>query len=194
MKKSFIVAFALVILLSMAMGTQALASKTIERNNGESASASWTETDGNMVTDTYLSATKTNEGTDVYVEIWTRDITNDNYWAGKSGYIFTKDNIFSMDRKLNSASLSEVKLEVHDWKTDEKEPLTVRADWTGIGGVSKGSVKSSSTGGDYTFRSSESSTYREALVKGSINNCDMGEKNPVGTLVKFKSALMSMEK
>ena len=193
MKKSFVVTFALIVLLSMAMSVQALESKTIERNNGESAFTSWTETNGNMVTDTYLSITKTNDGTDIYVDIYTWDTSDGNYWVEKSGSMFTKDDVFSIDKKLNSASLSEVKLEVYNWDTNEMIPLTVKADWTGVGDVSKGIFRSSSRDGDYTFRSSDSSSYRGASVTGSINNCDFGV-NSYGNLVKFKSAYMNMEK
>jgi len=193
MRKSFVLTFALIVLLSMAMSVQALESKTIERNSGESAFASWTETNGNMVTDTYLSVTKTNDGTDIYVDIYTWDTSDENYWVGKSGYMFTKENVFSIDKKLNSASLSEIELEVYNWETGEMVPLTINADWTGVGEISKGSFRSSSKDGDYTFKSSDSSSYRTASITGSINNCDFGAKS-YGDLVKFKSAYMNMEK
>ncbi len=49
------------------------------------------------------------------------------------------------------------------------EPLTVKADWIGKGAVSTGSFRSTSEDGDYTFRSSDSSSSREASVTGSIN-------------------------
>ena len=35
---------------------------------------------------------------------------NGNFVDGKSGYMFTKDDVFSIDKKLNSASLSDVPL------------------------------------------------------------------------------------
>ncbi len=193
MKKSSLVTFALIVLLSISMSVQALESKTIERSNGESVFSSFSETNGNMVTDTYLSVTETKDGTEIYVDIYTWDLSDGNYWVEKSGSILTTDDVFSIDKKLNSASLSEVDLEVYDWNTGEIEPLTVKADWTGIGDVSKGSFRSISTDGDYTFRSSDSSSYREASVAGSINGCDFGA-NSYSNLVKFKSAYVTMEK
>ena len=192
MRKSFILTFVLIALLSMAMGVQALESKTIDRSNGESAFASCTETNGNIVTDTYLSVTKTNDGTDIYMDIYSWDTSDGNYWVGKSGYLFTKDNVFSVDKKLNSASLSEIQLEVYNWETGVMEPMTIKANWTGVGEISKSSFKSSSTDGDYTFKSSDSSTYRTASVTGSVNNRECS--TPYGNLVKFKSAYINMEK
>jgi hypothetical protein len=146
-----------------------------------------------MVTDTYISVTKTNDGTDIYVDIYTWNTSDENYWVGKSGYMFTKDNVFSMDKKLNFASLSEIELEAYNWETGEMVPLTINADWTGVGEISKGSFRSSSKDGDYTFKSSDSSSYRTASVTGYINNCDFGA-NAYADMVKFKSAYMNMEK
>ena len=58
MRKPYVILFALVVLLSTAMSVQALESKTIERHNGASASASWDETNGDTTTSTYISVTK----------------------------------------------------------------------------------------------------------------------------------------
>lgn len=193
MKKIFSVTFGLIVLLSLAMSVQALESKTITRNNGLSASAAWTEANGNIITDSYLSAIKTNDGTDISLDIYTWDSSNGNFLNEKSGYMFTKDDVFSVDKKLNSASLSKVDVEVINWETGETEILPVKADWVGQGAVSTGSFRSTSKDGDITFRSSDSSSYRGASVTGNINNCDLGV-NSNGVLIKFKSASMTMEK
>ncbi|WP_156163950.1 hypothetical protein [Methanosarcina sp. 1.H.T.1A.1] len=185
----------------MAMGVQALESKTIERNNGAHASADWVETNDDVATYTYLSVTETDYGTDIYVSIWTYDETT-GYSSEKYGYMFTEDNVFSIDKKLNSASLSEVEIDVSEWYYDETEEyytfeeagtLTVSADWTGIGDVSKGSYRSSSRDGDYVFRSAENSLSREAIATGLINGNDLGPSS-YSWMNIFKSAYMSMEK
>jgi hypothetical protein len=193
MRKVFSITFGLIVLLSIAMGAQALESKTITRNNGLSASTDWIEMNGNMITDTYLSVIKTNDGTDISLDIYTWDSSTGNYLSEKSGYMFTKDDVFSIDKKLNSASLSKVDIEVYNWETGQTEIIPVKADWTGQGVVSTGSFRSTSKDGDYTFRSSDSSSYRGASVTGNINNCDLGV-NPNGMLIKFKSASMTVEK
>jgi len=107
--------------------------------------------------------------------------------------MFTQDDIFSIDKKLNSASLSDVPIEVYDGDTGVSETMTVNADWIGKGDISRGSSSYSSKSGDYVWKSSDSSKYRDASVTGSINGLDLGV-NSYASLSNFKSAYMSMEK
>ena len=193
MRKVFSVTFALIVLLCLATSVQALQSKTIQRDNGASASASWSKTNGDLITNNYLSVTKSNAGTDIYLDVYTWDSTNGNFVNEKSGYMFTKDNVFSIDKKLNSASLSNVDVEVYNWDTDKTEILPVMADWSGTGDVSTGSSSYASTDGDYRFRSTSSSSYRDASATGSINNNDLGQSN-YGSLNSFKNAYIDMMK
>lgn len=190
MKKSYVLLFALVVLLSTAMSVQALESKTISRTNGASASASWNEINGDITTSKYLSVTETDDGTDIYLEIYT---WGPDYWSEKSGYLFTQDDVFSIDKKLNSASLSEVPIEVYDWDTGESETITVNTDWIGKGDLSRGSSSSISKSEDYVWKSSDSSKYRDSSVTGSINGLDLGTSS-YASLSSFKSAYISMEK
>lgn len=193
MRKVFSVTFALIVLLCLATSAQALHSKTIQRDNGASASASWSQTNGDLITDNYLSVTKSNDGTDLYLDVYTWDASNGNFVDGKSGYMFTKDDVFSIDKKLNSASLSNVDVEVYNWDTGKTEILPVMADWSGIGEVSTGSSSYASTDGDYKFRSTSSSNYRDASATASINNNDLGQSN-YGSLNSFKNAYIDMIK
>jgi iron uptake system EfeUOB component EfeO/EfeM len=199
MKKIYVFSFALMVLLTMAMSAEALEYKTISRSNGVAADASWTETDDDVTTNTYLSVTGTNDGTDIYLYIDTYDMMTGT-WSGKSGSIYTQDDVFSMDKKLNSASLSDVQIEVYSWYVDETgeyiyetEPVTVSADWTGTGDITKSSYTSMSRDGDYVWRSSSSSSHRSAIATGSINGNDLGSSNSA-TLIKFKQAYMDMKK
>lgn len=190
MRKSYTIIFALIALLSMTMSVQALEFKTIERYSGASAYADFYETNGDITTGEYISVTETDGGTDIYLEIYTY---GPDYWSSKSGYMFTQDDVFSIDKKLNSASLSEVEIEVYDWYTDETEILTVNADWIGEGYISRDSYTSRSQSGNYVWKSSDSSKYRDASATGSINGLDLGVSS-YATLSDFKSAYMSMEK
>jgi len=199
MRKSYTIIFALIALLSMTMSVQALESKEIVRQNGAHASADWVETNGGVTTSTYLSVTETGDGTDIYVSMWTYDeITG--YSSEKYGYMFTEDDVFSIDKKLNSASLSEVEIMVDEWYYNEMGEyiyetgtVTVGADWIGIGDTSKGSYRSVSRDGDYVFRSTENSLSREATVTGLIDGINIGSQSSAG-LVKFKTAYMNMKK
>ncbi|TFH03420.1 MAG: hypothetical protein E4H06_04505 [Methanosarcina sp.] len=199
MRKSYTILFALIVLLSTAMSVEALESKTIERHNGAYAFADWTKTNDGVTTYTYLSVTETDDGTDIYVSMWTYgEMTS----YEKYGYMFTEDDVFSIDKKLNSASLSEVEIGVEEWYVnydtgeyifEGTDTLTVKADWTGIGGTSKGSSRYVSRDGDYAFRSTENSLSREAVVTGLINDNDPGSQS-FASMVKFKTAYMNMEK
>ncbi len=193
MRKLYVLALALMVLLSMTLSVEALEQKTINRQSGMTAYADWTETTAEgQTTDTYLSVTESNDGTDIYISICTYDTTG--YYACESGYKFTTEDVFSMDKKLVSASLSGVDIEVYDWNTGAAETLkNVRAEWTGTGDVSTGSFKYTSKYGDYMMKSSSSSSYREAGATGSIDDIDLGV-SAYGGMGKFKSADIYMEK
>ena len=107
--------------------------------------------------------------------------------------MFTEDDVFSIDKKLNSASLSEVQIDVYDWNTGVSETLTVNADWIGKGDVSRSSSKSISKSGNYVWKSSDSSKYRDASATGSINGLDLGISS-YASLSNFKNAYISMDK
>lgn len=165
----------------------------MQRDNGACADASWSKTDGNLITDTYLSATESRDGTDIYLGTYTWDVTNGTTVNDEYGYLFTKDDVFCIDKKLNSATLSEVQINVYNWYTGEMKTLNVTADWTGTGDVQKGSSTYVSTNGDYRFRSTSSSSYRDATVTASVNNEDAGKNGYAGMSI-FKSAYIDMEK
>jgi hypothetical protein len=194
MRKIFSATLALIVLLSFATSVQALESKTMQRDNGASAWACWSNaTDNNLITDTYLSVVESNDGTDIYLSTYTWNTTTGETVNDEYGYIFTKDNVFNIDKKLDSASLSEVPINVYNWYTGEMKTLNITADWTGTGEVQKGSSTYVSTNGDYRFKSTSSSSYRTATATGCINNKDLGQ-NSYGNLYNFKSAYIDMEK
>jgi len=194
MKKLYTIALALVVMLSMIMSATALQYKTIYRQNGVAAYASWSETNGDISKYTDLFVQKTDDGTDIGLSICTYDTVN-YYWSCKSGYMFTPDNVFSMEGKgkLNSASLSAVDINVYDWETGTSETVNVKADWTGKGDVAKGSYKYTSKYGDYTMKGSSSSVYRDATATGLIGGKDPGTSAYAG-LAMFKSSYMEMKK
>ncbi len=201
MKKLYMVVFALMVLLSITMSVTALEQKTIDRQNGMAAYADWTETTPeNITTDTYLSVTQSNDGTDIYISMCSYDQEGSN-WSCKSGYKFTQENVFSIDNKLNSANLEAVQIDLYQWNCDEtgmcwETPdgtATIDANWTGTGDVVKGSFKYMSKYDDYVMKGSDSSISREATATGSINGNDLGTSD-FGGLAKFKSAYMYMKK
>ena len=194
MKKIYMLAIAFMVLFSMTMSVEALQEKTIIRQNGVSAYGEWI-TSGDLTTDTFLSVTQSDIGTDISISICSIDITGN--WSCKSGYMFTQDNVFSMDKKLDSANLKSVQIELFEWICDENGmclqtpagTANIEATWTATGKVTTGSYKWMSKDGNYIEKGSSSSSSRTATAQGILNNEDLGT-SAFGGMAKFKSVDM----
>ena len=199
MKKIYMLVLAFMVLFSMTMSVEALQQKMIYRQNGVSAYADWTKTTGDLTTDTFLSVTQSNIGTDISMSICTYDITGN--WSCKSGYMFTQDNVFSMDKKLDSASLKAVQIDLFYRICDENGMCSqtpagtanIEATWTATGKVSTGSYKWMSKDGNYMEKGSSSSSSRTATAQGTLNNEELGT-SAFGGMAKFKSVDMWLTK
>jgi hypothetical protein len=200
MKKIYMVVFALLVIFSFTMSATALETKIIDRQNGKAAYADWVETtpEGIITKDTYLSVTQSNIGTDIYLSICSYN--TDGSYSCKYGYTLIQDDVFSMDKKLNTANLESVQIDLYEWTCDEYgncwetvDSKTIDANWAGTGDVSKGSYKYMSKSGDYMSKFSGSSSYRGATVTGSLNGLELGQTN-YGAMVIFKQASISMQK
>ncbi|MCC4770457.1 hypothetical protein FXV91_09750 [Methanosarcina sp. DH2] len=192
MKNLYKILLFLVLLLSMAVNVDALEQKTMIRDDQTYASASWTEKERSIVTDTSMSVTKKDDGTYISLSVYTYDQMT-GYGSYKSGFMVTQDKVFKISNTLDSASLSEIEMEIYNGNTGEKEILTVKADWVGKGDIIGGISKDMSKFPGYISRTSFSNLYREATAIGSINNCDIGESYNAG-LYKDKSTISTMEK
>lgn len=192
------------VLFSMTMSVEALESKTINRQNSLSANADWTKTTPEgLSTDNILSVTKSDAGTDIYISICTYD--QQGNWSCKSGYMFTQDNVFSIDKKLDSASLNAVKIDLYQWNCDitgncveiPAGTSTIEAAWTGKGKVLKSSYNWRSKSGNFISKSSGSSSVRDATAKGSLTVddliTDLGTSDSAG-LAQSKSSDMYIQK
>lgn len=184
MKKLYTLVFALMVLLSVTMSASALVSKTITRQNGEAALASWSDTATGSFTQ--LSVTETNDGTDIFVFISTPT-------SFKFGFIFTQENVFDIDKKLTTATLSPVTLDLFDFSTGTVETITIQAQWTGMGDLTRNSFKFMSKSGEFIAKFSDNSVIRQATATGSIDGTDLGTSG-FANLIKFKSASMTMQK
>lgn len=199
MKKIYMLALVFMVLFSMTMSVEALQQKIINRQNGESAYADWTKTTGDLTTDTFLWVAKSNVGTDILMYICTYDITGSG--SCKSGGIITQDNVFGMDKKLGSASLESVQIDLFEWICDENGMCSqtpagtanIGATWTGTGKVSMGSYKWMSRDGNYMAKGSSSSSSRTATALGTLNNEELGT-SAFGGMAKFKSMDMQIIK
>ncbi len=195
MKKLYALGLALVVLLSMTMGAAALEQKTITRQNGVAAVASWSDDtpDGTSFTD--LQAVESNDGTDIFVFISTPT-------TFKFGSISTQKNVLDVDNKLTTATLSPVQIDLSVFNSTTfefigVETITIQAQWKGTGDLLKDNFKLMEKIGDFTFKFSSDSKFRDATATGSITTdrgtSDLGTSD-FAALIKFKSASMTMEK
>lgn len=198
MKKIYMLALVFMVLFSMTMSVEALQEKIIHRQDGIQAMADWTKTTGDLTTDTFLMVTKSNIGTDIWISICTYDIIGSG--SCKSGVTITQDNVFRMDKKLSSANLESVQIELFEWICDENSctqtpagTANIGATWTGTGEISTGSYKWMSRDGNYMAKGSSSSSSRMATAQGRLNNEDLGT-SASGGMAKFKSVYMQMIK
>jgi hypothetical protein len=194
MKKIAAILLALVIALSMCEAVVALESKTIYREKGVSAHASWSEETDGVYTHTYLSVTETENGTDISVGIDKYDETTGNYFH-MVGSKFTEEDVFDVDKKLTTAILSPVEIDLYGWEDEEwiEETITIQAQWTGVGDFVKDSSKTMFKSGDFMSKYSGQSKFREATATGFIGDYDLGVSD-YAELVEFRYAEMWMEK
>jgi len=172
--------------------------KTINRQNGMQAYAEWIQdTSIDKMSDTILSVTQSNVGTDIYLSICKSTLVG---YSCKSGELITQDNVFSMDKKLDSASLKTVQIPLLEWKcvddvcsSTPAGTATIEATWTATGKVSTGSYKWMSKDGNFIAKGSSSSSSRTATAQGTLNDEELGTSN-FGGLAKFKSVDMWMTK
>jgi len=179
MRNSYKILITFALLLSLAVNAAALEQKSMSRYSSESAAAEWSEVVGNKTITTQLSLTETDDGTSVYFSIYTY---GPNYYSYKSGSTYTTDDVFKMSKNLDSASLSEIEMQVYYYSYDEMggytsgtETLRVKADWTGVGELDERSTTYSVKDGDYTSKVSETYLSREAKATGSINGINLGD-------------------
>jgi hypothetical protein len=152
--------------------------KVIERSQIEGGFAEWTDISvevpgvGTVVYADLNVAESDGGTTDIFVELITEE--------GNSlqGFTTIDQNVFDTDKKLTSATLSPVTMEVVTF--DEfgnvigTAEITIQATWEGTGDL--GTRKSIEHGrsDDFSFKSKSLVLVREASAEGSINNANLG--------------------
>lgn len=198
----FGIALAVLLLTVTAFSAEA-ATNVVVRNNGMSASASLNTETGGLITNAYVSVTKGNDGT--YVDI-VKSISDVNwnllYIAYGQKFIQPGTDVFSMDKKLNKASLV---LPSMDFTVQICDPVTyqcstetqvwknINVQWTGTGTVNTGSYKFTSSDGTYSIKYSDKSSYRFASATGSIDGVALGVFN-YASMGIYKSAQITKQK
>lgn len=165
MKKVYTLAACIVVLFLMAASASA-ASDSKTSGSGASGSATWQFTNDDVQSmDTYIDVYENIDGsTEIYLSCYYNDVNGvyHSFW----GSMTTTDDVFTVNKKLASASLSEVSIDgqYYDDETGYYSgTATIAADWAGVGDITqvKYTVK------DGTFYSVKGTT-RDATATGSI--------------------------
>lgn len=192
MNKIQTLAVALMVLFSITMSAAALESKYMERHDGMSAYAQWTEKMvDNHSCNIYLNVIESDYGTEVYIDMCT--LNDDGTWKCMWGSLFTEEDVFELDRNLETATLSPVEVELYDWETGTTKVITIDALWTGTDEAIKGSYKQMSKQGDYFMKFSEKSKHRPAIATGAMDGHELGNSD-FAEMFMFDNVYMSMEK
>lgn len=174
MKKLYVIAFALMVLLSVTLIALALEYKQKTLNNGGSASATWSDSITNSDLGVYTSQGQT------FFYFTACDSESCKYGTpiGKV--------VLDINKQLKTATLSPVKIQLYDINTGINEIVTIQAQWTGVGDTTKGSYTTTSKSGDYTSKFSSDTAYRSATATGAINSLQLGTSQSA-TISWFKS-------
>lgn len=168
--------------------------KVIFRDNGSFTYTFWQDetADGSLST-TSLFVSDSSVGTDVFLS---RSISNpDGTFIDTFGFAFTTEDVLTISKKLDAASLSPIEMEiqtctfVQDSYDCTSDTVTIQADWTGIGDVVKTTSKSNISTPDFKVKFSQTSTFGHGTATASIDDEDLGE-SIYAELGKFKRVEM----
>jgi hypothetical protein len=181
MKKLYVIAFALMVLLSMTLSALALQYKQKTLDNGGSASATWSDSSSN----TDLSVYSSQGQTFFYLTVCDSVTCKVGYPLGNV--------VLDINKQLKTATLSPVQIQLYDINTGTYEISTIQAQWTGTGDPIKGSYTTTSKSGDYTTKFSSDTAYRSATATGAINSLQLGTSQSA-TISWFKSVSITKVK
>jgi hypothetical protein len=182
MKKTCIIVVALMVLISITISVTALQYKQKTLSNGDGASAEWSV--GNM--DTSLNVFEAQGETVIYLDICTATPTptptpptttltpTPIFFSCKFGSFFTQEDVFDVNNKLTTATLSPVSLQLFDFNTGTVENVNIQAQWTGVGDLTKSSFTLKEKSGDFSAKFSSDSASRAASATGTINDQTLG--------------------
>jgi hypothetical protein len=144
----------------------------------ESVRAFWikSQTPSNQITS--LEISKSSDGqTSIIFTLEVNGPENGEHFIGQ---LLTSDNIFKVDKKLKSATLSPVELEICTFENQNvdgfcnvvADVVTVEAEWNGIGDLTKTTYVS--TTNDNSNVVIETTYHRDATATASIDGQDVG--------------------
>jgi hypothetical protein len=162
--------------------------KVIERNQGKQAFAFWDDISVEVrgigtVVSAHFDVIETEQDTILYVILFTED---GNF---ADGLTTIDPNAFDIDKKLTTATLSPVKIEVvkYDEFSNEigRAEITIQATWEGTGELSTEKDKGHFKSENFREHFAQSSQFRDATAEGSINDVNLGTSD-FAELLAFK--------
>ncbi len=197
MKKIIALSMTLVVLFAFTGTADALTSKYIYRTNGVSAMADWF-TEGDIMVETVINVFKSKVGTEIMYFHCEGD-PNAEYVC-QDGMTTTDQNVFTVNKKLTTASLAPVEFEVWTYTCDEitceqsgPDMVIVKADWAGTGQLVKGKFMYKDHFGNFMSKFSAGTSMREASATGKVGDTELG-LSTYGSIEQFRSMEMFMEK
>ena len=179
--------------LSLPVSTLAAAPyKYMTRTNGNQAIAQWDDVNGNTETYTFLIADVSDQGAFVAISQCNTDL-NTFTVSCLFGFASPSANVFSTDKKLSTATLSPVQVDLYDDSFSYVKTVTVQASWTGQGKSTKSltNVHAKYDSFQETYRNR--ATARDATATGSIDGTSIAGLED-GYLVQYRSADFFMVK
>jgi hypothetical protein len=168
--------------------------KVIERNQGDGGSAEWSDISLEVpgvgaVVYAELFVAETEEGTDIFVALNTEE---GNF---AQGFTTIDQNIFDANKKLTSATLSPLTIEVSVF--DESlnfigtAEINIQGIWQGTGDLLTQKANLHTKSDEFSIKSKESFLVRAAIAEGRINNANLGTSD-FAELFASKQAIMTV--
>ncbi len=144
-------------------------SKYMSRTNGHSASAEWYKETAGTGYYEFILADASDQGNTVIAQTCTIDLVSfaSACWTG---YAFPSNAVFSMDKKMNIASLSPVSVVLWDDAGTTSKTVTVQASWTGQGNALKAMTNVNSKYGTFKENYKDRATLRNASASAQIDS------------------------
>jgi hypothetical protein len=175
--------------------------KVITRGQGEAGAAVWNDISVDVpgigiVVNVLLNAFETEAGTDIRVQLETFEIeTGEHNFL--EGFTTIDQNVFDAEKKLTSATLSPVTMQVdvfdEHFNLIGTAEITIQATWDGTGDLATSKDNQHIKSDNFSVKFKGSSLFREATAEGSINNANLGTSD-AAQLNAFKQVEMTVSK
>jgi hypothetical protein len=170
--------------------------KFIERDQATAAQAEWTDTSIEVpgvgtVEFAFVQAVHSDTGTDIFVHLETSEGNI------ADGFTTVDQNVFTSNKKLTSATLSPVTVEVTVF--DEfgdpvgTAEITIQATWDGTGDLFKEKINDHVKFGKFSDKFMLTSDVRFAIAEGSLNDANLGTSD-FARLAAVKTVEMAVSK